>query len=216
MAPTRSQLFNLCLCSQPVNITHQQCLALVVLPLHRVGSGDDCGPCRQRGYQARLGHRNLLLLHCPQQCLYIASLQYSPYMIAHTGTIVWLHLSEGKRSMLPVTNCCSAYGIICRIEMSKGAIQVLIAACPCCQVHRTWWSPDILSNSSTQHTPRSASTSAPASKLNSPPSRTTLTVRPAEVLVLPQTYTPRGAAPAEACEQGNSLGWGFDCCSRAG
>lgn len=43
------------------------------------------------------------------------------------------------------------------------------------EVSPTWWSPVILSNSSTQHTPRSASTSAPASKLNSPPSRTTLT-----------------------------------------
>lgn len=47
--------------------------------------------------------------------------------------------------------------------------------------------PPIPLGSPMQHTPRSASTSAPASKANSPFSRTTVTVSPAAELVLPQT-----------------------------
>jgi hypothetical protein len=68
---------------------------------------------------------------------------------------------------------------------------------------RTWCSFGILSNSSTQQTPLSASTTAPASNMESPvtASRTTDTVRPAVVHVLPHTYSPRGAAADTACSR---------------
>ena len=65
----------------------------------------------------------------------------------------------------------------------------------CCSItsRRLWWSAPILSNSSTQQTPWSAITTAPASRQNSPvpPSLPTDAVSPVEVLMFPVTYTPR-------------------------
>jgi hypothetical protein len=63
----------------------------------------------------------------------------------------------------------------------------------------TWCSPAILSNSSTQHTPRSPSTTAPASNMESPVtgSRTTLTVRPA-----PATQAACACCRRLGCERG--------------
>ena len=47
-------------------------------------------------------------------------------------------------------------------------------------------------NSSMQHTPRSASTKAPASSVHSLPSRTAAAVRPAEEVPTPEVKTLRG------------------------
>lgn len=70
-------------------------------------------------------------------------------------------------------------------------------------LRRTWCSAVILSNSSTQQTPRSARTRAPASRANAPltGSRMTEAVRPALLEEGPHTYSPLGAALAAACNK---------------
>mmetsp|Transcript_29193 Transcript_29193/g.94098 ORF Transcript_29193/g.94098 Transcript_29193/m.94098 type:complete len:305 (+) Transcript_29193:1718-2632(+) len=73
----------------------------------------------------------------------------------------------------------------------------------CCSIaSRSAWCSlvDILSNSSMQQHPWSPITSAPASSAKSPVtgSLTTVTVSPDDDVVLPHTYTPRGASAATA------------------
>jgi hypothetical protein len=63
--------------------------------------------------------------------------------------------------------------------------------------------PYLYLNSSMQHTPRSASTNAPASKVHSAPSFTAEQVKPAEVVPTPVVSTARGlrrAANRKNCD----------------
>lgn len=154
---------------------HLHRLAAVKVATGGVGGRDDRRTRGQRRDEARLGHADLLLLHRLQQRL--------------QGAIV----SQGRRA-----ECGRGWAAVsARVQLCgqtrqprkrRGQVPLLTKSrsrryftTPLPALLPTWCSPAILSNSSTQHTPRSPSTTAPASNIESPVtgSRTTLTVRPA-------------------------------------
>mmetsp|Transcript_24918 Transcript_24918/g.80263 ORF Transcript_24918/g.80263 Transcript_24918/m.80263 type:complete len:365 (-) Transcript_24918:503-1597(-) len=85
-------------------------------------------------------------------------------------------------------------------EQQMPALAMLMVCCSMASSSACCSAP-ILSNSSMQHAPWSPSTSAPASSPNSPDtwSRTMVTVSPVALVVLPHTYTPRGATLPTVC-----------------